>query len=464
MYKLFLMWRYLTRRALSLVAVVALTLSVGALVVAPSIMSGFQEEFYKRIRGTLSDMTMASGTPHAIPEDPLIELRLEKLPHVQAIAPYVENPALDKHLEQVDYCFVRGVDPEREAKVSKFAEYLMSPREILEEVAKQRGAAREILDVLEGRDPDADPELRAAYEEFYPAEPDLEQIYDQLEHGVPGDDLPTCLVGVFYLRYWRVDVGDQVILTTASTRGEISEERAFRIVGAFRTGVSEKDRRLVVTSLGSLQEFIGVEGKLSGYSFKLDDYHQADATRDALRRLVIAGEFRDLDSDGYELRTWQQHNEQLIRAVKMEQLLIWLMTLLIVVAASSTIFLVLFMSVHTKVREIGILRAMGATSGGVLTLFVSQGFLLALVGILFGYVLGNLVGWNINEIADVIHTVTGWHPFPPEVYYIDRIPYKPSPTDTALNIAITLALGMVAAVVPGALAALRPPLKAIRHD
>ncbi|MEZ6184524.1 MAG: FtsX-like permease family protein [Planctomycetota bacterium] len=148
----------------------------------------------------------------------------------------------------------------------------------------------------------------------------------------------------------------------------------------------------------------------------------------------------------------------------MEQLLIWLMTLLIVVAASSTIFLVLFMSVHTKVREIGILRAMGATSGGVLTLFVSQGFLLALVGILFGYVLGNLVGWNINEIADVIHTVTGWHPFPPEVYYIDRIPYKPSPTDTALNIAITLALGMVAAVVPGALAALRPPLKAIRHD
>ncbi|MEZ6184525.1 MAG: hypothetical protein R3F62_05870 [Planctomycetota bacterium] len=186
MYKLFLMWRYLTRRALSLVAVVALTLSVGALVVAPSIMSGFQEEFYKRIRGTLSDMTMASGTPHAIPEDPLIELRLEKLPHVQAIAPYVENPALDKHLEQVDYCFVRGVDPEREAKVSKFAEYLMSPREILEEVAKQRGAAREILDVLEGRDPDADPELRAAYEEFYPAEPDLEQIYASSSTGCLG--------------------------------------------------------------------------------------------------------------------------------------------------------------------------------------------------------------------------------------------------------------------------------------
>ncbi|MCA8923071.1 MAG: ABC transporter permease [Planctomycetes bacterium] len=465
MYKLFLMWRYLTRRALSLVAVVALTLSVGALVVAPSIMSGFQEEFYKRIRGTLSDLTMSSGQPHSIPEDPMLELRLEKLPHVLAVAPFVENPALDKHLEQVDYCFVRGVDPAREAKVSKFADYLMSPRAILEEVAKQHGPSREILDALEGKGEGADPELRAAYEEFYPEQPDTELIYEQLNQGTPGDpDTPTCLVGVFYLRYWGVDVGDTVILTTASANGEISEERAFKIVGAFQTGVSEKDRRLIVTSLRSLQEFIGVEGRLSGYSFKLEDYNQADETRAALSKLVRAGAFRDLNDQGYYLRTWEQHNEQLIKAVKMEKLLIWLMTLLIVVAASATIFLVLFMSVHTKVREIGILRAMGANSMGVLALFVTQGLVLALVGILFGYVLGNLIGWNINEIADGIKALTGWHPFPPEVYYIDKIPYKPSPSDTAINVAITLTLGMLAAFIPGILAALRPPLKAIRYD
>jgi len=463
MYKLFLMWRYLTRRVLSLVAVIALMLSVGVLVVAPSIMSGFQEEFYKRIRGTLSDMTMSSGRPHGIPQDPLAELRLEKLPHVDAIAPYVENPALDKHLEQVDYCFLRGVDPEREAKVSKFADYLMSPRAILEEVAKQNLAAREILDVLE--DPDADPELHAAYEEFYPAEPDEDLVYTQLNEGIPGDaDTPTCLVGKFYLRYWGVDVGDSIVLTTASSDGEISEERAFRVVGAFQTGVSEKDRRLIVTSLRSLQEFIGVEGRVSGYSFKLDDYQNADTTRAELSKLVRAGAFRDLSEDGMYLRTWEQHNVQLIKAVRMEKLLIWLMTLLIVIAASATIFLVLFMSVHTKVREIGILRAMGASWNGVLGLFVSQGLLLALIGILLGYLLGNLFGWNINEIADWIESWSGWHPFPPEVYYIDKIPYKPSPTDTAVNVAITLGLGAFAAFVPGVMAAFRPPLKAIRHD
>jgi len=75
-----------------------------------------------------------------------------------------------------------------------------------------------------------------------------------------------------------------------------------------------------------------------------------------------------------------------------------------------------------------------------------------------------LTGAYINEIADTIHRMTGWHPFPPEIYYLERIPIKFEPLDTLFNFTVTLALGAVAAIVPGTIAALRPPLKSIRYE
>ena len=122
------------------------------------------------------------------------------------------------------------------------------------------------------------------------------------------------------------------------------------------------------------------------------------------------------------------------------------------------------MTVHSKVREIGILRAVGATRSGVLALFVGQGLLIAVVSLALGTVLGQVVGANINEIADVIHKLTGWHPFPPEVYYLEKIPFKYEWQDSLVNFAATLVLGGVLAFYPGLLAALKPPLRAIRYE
>src|SRR6185503_10480142 len=101
MYKLFLTLRYLTRRPLSLVAVLALSLSVWVLVIAPSVMNGFQVEFHKRVRGTLSDVSLYSGRPFDFPEDPRTITALRTIPGVVAVAPYLENPALDRHLRRI---------------------------------------------------------------------------------------------------------------------------------------------------------------------------------------------------------------------------------------------------------------------------------------------------------------------------------------------------------------------------
>lgn len=450
MYKLFLTWRYLSSRPLSLVAIAMLSLSIWALVMVPSIMSGFQTEFHKRIRGTLADLTIFSGRPFGVRENPLLERRLHQFDHVVGVAPYLENPALDSHLNKVDYCFIRGVDPWKEEQVNNFGKYLLSPRELAKELAERyRGAEKQNALTIASQAPD---------------ELDKEQVYNELVHGDPdAPGVPTCVVGIYYMLYWDLEIGDSISLTTATDEGDVSQDREFVIVGAFRTGFAEKDRRGIIMSLRSLQEFVGAEGRLTGYGIKLDDYTLSDQVKQKLVDAYRKDELPGVPSRA-GIKTWEEHNETLLKAVRMEKLLIRLIIFIIVVAASSSIFLVLFMSVHTKIRELGILRAVGASPGGVLLLFVGQGLLIAVVGILVGLVLGVFTSDYINELADFIHYLTGWHPFPPDVYYLERIPSKIEWGENAINFAITLGIGVVAAIVPGMLAALRPPLKAIRYE
>ena len=452
MYKLFLTWRYLTRRPLSLVAVAALSLSVAVLVVAPSIMNGFQTEFHARVRGTLSDLMLYSKKPFGLPEDEGIEQALAEVPHVRAVAPYMVNPALDKHFDKIDYCFIRGVVPEKEEKVSKFRDYFVSPREAFKEVLNYERA---------------DAKQQAAIDDLaaqYPDEVDFEQLYQRLAEGHESNpELPTVAVGIYYLINYDLMIGDTVRLTTANDNREVVEDQDFVIVGAFRTGFSENDRRHLVMLLDTMQEFLETGDRVTGFSMAMDDYAFADVAREEMRSMVKKGTLR-LPDASYYLETWEEQNKTLLQAVAMERLLIRLITFLIVVAATASIFLVLFMAVHTKVRELGVLRAVGATSTGVLRLFVGQGLVIALVGMFAGLLLGIAFTTYINEIADLIHLYTGWHPFPPEVYYLDRIPSRIDPWENVVNFVVTLALGSVAALVPGLLAALRPPIKAIRHD
>lgn len=455
MYKLFLAWRYMTRRVLIYAAVLFLAFSFGVLVFAPSLMNGFRVEFHKRIRGTLSDLTIASARPFEMPERPEIERALARLPHVKAVAPYLENPGLDKHLHKIDYCFLRGVDPVREAQVAELGRYIMSERALFFD--------------LEGYEDERRPEVRQSLEKLaasYPAEPDLPRIYRLLNEGDPErPGLPTCIVGIYYLRAFDLRVGDTILLTTASAEGEVNQDKEFLVVGAFRSGMSEKDRRVILTGLRTLQDFVGVPGRVSGYSLALrEDYPKADETKAALRDMIRAGEVDLPEDKGFYLRTWEEHNENLLKAVRAEKGLIRFMTFLIVLISLVGLCFVLFMVVYTKVREFGILGALGGTPRGILSLFAAQGMLVATLGVCLGLLFGVVFSHWVNEIAEFQQQYTGWHPFPPDVYYLDRIPTEIDWGENLVNFAVTLVIGGLSGLIPGVLAAFRPPLKALRHD
>ncbi|MBL4850483.1 MAG: ABC transporter permease [Planctomycetes bacterium] len=457
MYKLFLTWRYLTRRLLSLVAVFILMLAVAVLVVAPSIMSGFQSEFHKRLRGNLSDLVYYGSIPYSVADDERIKTTIESYPNVVAAAPYLENPAIDKHLKKVDYVFLRGIVPEQEERVTELRSKFISEAEkyrLLNDYRLQKPERKAEID-----------EICELMEDT----PNIERIYRELMGGHPDEpEVSTCVVGIYYLKRWKLDIGDHARLTTASDEGEVEQDREFRIVGVYRSGQHEFDRRVIVMSLASMQEFVKVPGRVTGWSVKLKDFNKAEQTKQRMIEEIRYGSLRKIalrdEATGFFIQTWEERNENLLKAVAMERLLIKMMTVLIVLAASASIFLVLFMTVHSKVRELGILRAIGASKLGVLSLFVGQGFLIAFVAMSLGLLLGWGFATNINEFAAFQFQFTGWHPFPPEVYHLDRIPVQFSLKDNLWNFVITLSIGSGAAIIPGGMAALKPPLKAIRYD
>ncbi len=503
MYKLFLTVRYLLK-PLSLVTIVALALSVVIFTAAPSVMNGFQEDFHERVRGTMSDMAMRSDRPLDVPLSAHLQAALQGVAGVTAVAPFIEHPALDRHFNRVDYCMIRGVDPRQEEKVGEFRSFILSDRDWFKEkmdydVAKgdERSAIDEAANRLTPSPVQAMKELAAAQralddakaeakpaaevklreedltrkaDEVKKADQHIDSVYQQLEDGIedpmePGKKLPAILAGVFFLRVYDLDVGSVVKLTTAAGEGsEVQQDRKFVVAGAFRAGSHDVDRRTVYMSLKTAQQFIGTS-KISGYSIKLVDYNEARTVRPACFKAVEAlAQTEDLGMRYISVKTWEQQNENLLKAVGMERLLIKLITGMIVLAASASIFLVLVMSIQFKIRELGILRAVGASSWGVLLIFLGQGLLLSFIGLVLGSALGLLGAHYINEAANFIHALTGWHPFPPEVYYLERIPSKIYWSEILVNAAWTMFFGLSFAFFPALVAALRPPIRAIRHD
>lgn len=459
-YVLFLTYRYLMR-PLSLVAIVVLMFAVAALVVAPSVMNGFQAEFHSRVRGTLSDITLSCEMPFAITRHASLEKQVAAVPGVSALGPFLENPAIDTHLSKIDYCFMRGVEPRAEEKVSDFAKFIQSPR--------QRFLALMDYDTLKG---DEKEQVRLMSLDI-PDTVDREAVYKLLEEGDPDrPGVPTCLVGIFFYKTYEPDITlkrtrrtlGTIKLTTASDTAE-KRDRELAVVGTFQTGFFSNDRRTVYMSLRNAQELVAAQDRVTGYSVKLDDYKRANEVREAIKE-VAANAVMDgqLPRRGNYVKTWEEKDENLLRAVGMEKLLIRIMTGLIVVAASASIFLVLIMTAFMKVRELGILRAVGASRFGVFGLFVGQGLLIASIAMGLGCGLGILLSNYINEAAAIVHKLTGWHPFPPEVYYLERIPTKIVPREIGEDFVATLVLGVVFALIPATIAALRPPIRSIRYE
>ena len=166
---------------------------------------------------------------------------------------------------------------------------------------------------------------------------------------------------------------------------------------------------------------------------------------------------------GITVQTWEEVRAPYLRAVNNEKVLLLIVLSFIILLAGFTILATLTLTVVEKTRDIGLLKAIGATTGGVLSLFLRSGLMIGVFGGVLGIGLGRLVERNVNGIKDALSEI-GIQIFPPDIYLFREIPHEWGWTSVAAIFAGGVGIAFLAGLPPALRAARMDPVVALRHE
>jgi lipoprotein-releasing system permease protein len=161
---------------------------------------------------------------------------------------------------------------------------------------------------------------------------------------------------------------------------------------------------------------------------------------------------------------WRQRNATFFNALQVERNVMFLILTLIVLVAALNIVSGLIMLVKDKGSDIAILRTMGATQGAMMRVFLITGASIGVVGTFVGFLLGTVVCLNIEEIRRFLSWLTNTQLFPPELYFLSKLPADMNLKETLAVLVMALGLSLLATLYPSWRAARLDPVEALRYE
>lgn len=304
------------------------------------------------------------------------------------------------------------------------------------------------------------------------SESELVADVDPMEEQFPGIILgiSTCSVRARdangeVVDHYYAQPGDDVrmMFPSASNEPKVLNQK-FTVVDLYESGMSEYDSSFAFVPLAFLQELRGMIHPETGVrsvttiQLKVAEGVDLNSVRDVLRERFPPEMY------AYNIQTWRDLQGPLLSAVRLETTILNILLFLIIAVAGFGILATFFMIVVEKTRDIGTLKALGASGAGVSSIFLSYGLLLGFVGSSAGLVGGLLFVDNINEIAGVVETITGQEVFDPTVYYFSEIPTIVEPFTLVWVMAGAVGIAVLASVLPALRAARMHPVQALRFE
>ena len=264
---------------------------------------------------------------------------------------------------------------------------------------------------------------------------------------------------------YMVRPGDdvQIMFPSVGSRAQPVSDNC-TVVDFYSSNMHEYDSTFAFMPLSALQDMRGMidpltgDGTVSTIQIKLKEGADLDAARDKLIARFPPSEYP------YDIHTWQDTQRPLLSAVSMELTILNILLFLIIAVAGFGILATFFMIVVEKTRDIGILKALGAPSRGVMSIFLGYGMSLGTVGTGAGIVLGLVFIRYINQIADLVAYVTGQEVFDPAIYYFSEIPTIVNPLTVVLVAIGAIGIAVLASVLPALRAAKLHPVEALRYE
>jgi lipoprotein-releasing system permease protein len=259
-----------------------------------------------------------------------------------------------------------------------------------------------------------------------------------------------------------VHPGEDVNISTIKTGIPDPARFTATVVDIFKSGMSEFDSNLVLCNIEELQKVRGMidpetgEGAVTMLKIRLKDYNQAGRVIERLQAVFPPGDF--------QIYTWEQKRAPILQAVEVESAILNVLLFLIIAVAGFGILAIFYMIVVEKTRDIGVLKALGASSRGVMAIFLSYGLSLGVVGSGVGVVIGLLFVYYINEIEALLSKITGKKVFDETIYYFDSIPTLVSPLMVFWVALGAMTIAVLASVLPARRAARLDPVRALRYE
>jgi lipoprotein-releasing system permease protein len=467
-YKVLLCWRYLHTRYLAMVCIVSVMLGVATLIVVNSVMSGFSTKLKDRLHSLLSDVDVEAwnqdgfsdpqGKMRLIRSDPWLDERIESMSASLECYAMMEFDFLGNRLSKAVRLI--GVDPERRASVGGFAEHLTRP-------------GRPVPSF------EFDPEAWQRYQFNHPHHFKIpDPILAIGADGKPPPDAPPeeafkpkgIIVGYAIAHYRQskpdenknkeietLHPGDDVLITTVSGARMSPVNYRYAVVDYFKSEMSEYDSNYVFVPLDHLQHLRTMEDRVTSIQIRLKNIDR-DRT-EVVKRLRAMFEGAPI-----QVMSWEEKQGALLAAISIEKGILNVLLFMIVAVAGFGILAIFSMIVVEKTRDVGILKSLGASNGGVMSIFLTYGLLLGLIGAGLGTLAGVTITVNINEIEHYLSSWTGIEIFNRDVYYFKDIPFDIQPWTLILVNVGSVAIAVLFSVLPALRAAMLHPVRALRYE
>ena len=390
---------------ISMVSMLGIALGVAALITVLSVMNGFQEELRTRILGVASHIQL-SGMDDQLADWQQVADGVAKHPSVRAVAPYINEQGMLSFDAQVRGAMIRGILPDAEDKVADFAKHMKSGR------------------------------------------------LDALQPGGFG-----IILGAELARALRVYTGDKVTLIApqglVTPAALVPRLKQFTVVGIFEAGMQEFDAGLALIHLADAQVLYRMGENVSGVRLKVDELFAAPR---------ISRELGPYLPTELYVTDWTRSHANFFRAVAIEKNMMFIILSLIVAVAAFNIVSTLVMAVRDKQADIAILRTLGASPRSVMAIFIVQGLLIGVVGLVLGVAGGLLLAGNLDVVIPALEKLLGTTLWSKEVYYISELPSKVLASDVVSIVTIAFGLTLVSTLYPSWRASRINPAEALRYE